>query len=57
MIKRMSIFFIGNGSHLQMSANTFNKNDKYRPQIVHLYGKEVEEMTTNLVLKCNINDL
>ena len=53
----MSIFFLGDGSHLKMSANTFNKNDKYRPQIMHLSRKEVEEMTTNLVLKYNINDL
>ena len=55
--KKMSIFFIGDGSHLQMSAKTFNKNDKHRPQIMHLSRKEIEEMTTNLVLKYTINDL
>ena len=53
----MSIFFIGDGSHLQMSAKTFNKTNKHQPQIMHLSGKEVEEMTTNFVLKYNINDL
>ena len=56
MKKSMSIFFIDDGSHLQI-VNTFNKNDKHQPQIMHLSGKEVEEMTTNFVLKYNINDL
>ena len=52
----MSIFFIDDGSHLQI-VSTFNKNNKHQPQIMHLSRKEVEEITTNLVLKYNINNL
>ena len=56
MKKNMSIFFTDDGSHFQI-VNTFNKTNKHQPQIMHLSGKEVEEMTTNFVLKYNINDL